>query len=262
MESGGPEEAEGIAATVVKDFAEESELPSVLEALVRVHQKYSNRRNRNAARIKFVNKRFGAEKFRALFEEEFARVKQLPTRPWQKLAWRKGDMNLPAPTTPGGVVALGLDMDLGHQGAGSVQEQHLARAGRGGHRLGHAVGREDDRPVVGTFIQLLDEHCAHRLQAVDHMAVVHDLVAHIDRGAVLLDGALDDLDGPVDPGAEAARGRQSHGDGAAFGRGGRHVGVHGRQPSPSRFDPPRRRRRKGGDSHIMESDASSRRPCG
>jgi sulfite reductase (NADPH) hemoprotein beta-component len=103
--AGGGTGGQAIAAVVVKDFAEESELPSVLEALVRVHQKYSNRRNRNAARIKFVNKRFGAERFRALFEEEYARVRQLPTRPWEKLAWRKGDTSLPAPTTPGGVVA-------------------------------------------------------------------------------------------------------------------------------------------------------------
>ena len=112
--AGGGTGGQSIAAVVVKDLAEESELPSVLEALVRVHQKYSNRRNRNAARIKFVNKRFGAEKFRALFEEEFARVKQLPTRPWQKLAWRKGDMNLPAPTTPGGVDRKSTRLNSSH----------------------------------------------------------------------------------------------------------------------------------------------------
>ena len=40
------------------------------------------------------------------------------------------------------------------------------------------------------------------------MAVVHDLVAHIDGRAELLQRQLDDLDRPVDAGAEAARGRQ------------------------------------------------------
>ena len=40
------------------------------------------------------------------------------------------------------------------------------------------------------------------------MLVVHDLVPDIDRRAVFRDGPLDDLDGPVDPGAEAARAGQ------------------------------------------------------
>ena len=139
---------------VVKDFAEESELPSVLEALVRVHQKYSNRRNRNAARIKFVNKRFGAEKFRALFEEEFARVKQLPTRPWQKLAWRKGDMNLPAPTTPGGVVAqdggpIGIVVKTPLGLYTSDQIDHLIDIAKAAGANGLRTTRDQNLVVVG-----------------------------------------------------------------------------------------------------------------
>ena len=81
----------------------------------------------------------------------------------------------------GGVVTLGLDMDLGHQGAGGVQEQQFAGAGAGGHRLGHAVRREHHRAVVRAFVQFLDEDRAHGLQPLDHVAVVHDLVAHVDR---------------------------------------------------------------------------------
>jgi hypothetical protein len=37
------------------------------------------------------------------------------------------------------------------------------------------------------------------------MLVVHDFVAHIDRRAVFLQGALDDLDGADDAGTETAR---------------------------------------------------------
>jgi hypothetical protein len=37
------------------------------------------------------------------------------------------------------------------------------------------------------------------------MVVVDDLVAHIDRRAELLERSLNDLDGTVDPCAEAAR---------------------------------------------------------
>src|SRR3546814_8480400 len=42
------------------------------------------------------------------------------------------------------------------------------------------------------------------LEVVDHVAVVHDFVAHVDRRAERLDRTLDDLDRAVDAGAEAA----------------------------------------------------------
>ena len=104
----------------------------------------------------------------------------------------------------GGEVALGLDVHLGDQRAGGVEIDHLPLHRLGRHRLRHAVGGEHHRPVVRAFLQLLDEHRAHRPQALDHVAVVDDLVAHIDRRAVLLDRPLDDLDGAVDAGAETA----------------------------------------------------------
>ncbi len=93
-----------ISASLVADFVDELDLPAVVEALVRVHQRYSNRRDRNKARIKFVNKRFGAKKFRELFEDAFAETRTMPQRPWQPLEWRQGDAAAPEPTTPGGVV--------------------------------------------------------------------------------------------------------------------------------------------------------------
>lgn len=70
-------------------FAQEQELPWIMEALIRLHQKYSDRRNRNASRIKFLVKRFGEEKFIALFGEEFERLRGLPQRPWDALHWRQ-----------------------------------------------------------------------------------------------------------------------------------------------------------------------------
>jgi sulfite reductase beta subunit-like hemoprotein len=102
--AGGGTGGIAIPASKVSDFVEEHDLPAVVEALVRLHQRYSNRRNRNQARIKFVNKRFGAEKFRMLFEEEFARTRTMPQRPWQALEWREAE-DAPEPVSPGGVVA-------------------------------------------------------------------------------------------------------------------------------------------------------------
>lgn len=111
--AGGGTGGQPVAATLVADFVTEDELPAAMEALLRLHQKYSDRRNRNKARLKFVNLRFGAEKFRALFQETFAVTRQMAQRPWPKLDWRQGDAGAPEPVSPGGVVAA-------HDGSASV----------------------------------------------------------------------------------------------------------------------------------------------
>lgn len=91
-------------AALVLDFVTEDQLPAVMETLARLHQRYSDRVNRNAARIKFVVKRFGADKFRALFQAEFDSLLALPQRPWQALAWRQPG-EAAVERTPMGVVA-------------------------------------------------------------------------------------------------------------------------------------------------------------
>ena len=53
--------------------------------------------------------------------------------------------------------------------------------------------------------QVLDEDRALSLQVVDHVGVVDDLVADVDRRAELVQRALDDLDRAIDAGAKAAR---------------------------------------------------------
>ena len=88
--------------------------------------------------------------------------------------------------------AAALEMDrrlpvhLGDQRAGGVQREEIAGLGVGGHRFGHPVGRKHHRRVgiVGDFGQFLDENRALGLEAVDHIAVMDDLVADIDRGAI------------------------------------------------------------------------------
>ena len=111
------------------------------------------------------------------------------------------------------VMALGLAMNLGDQRAGGVDVEHPPRLGLGGHRLRHAVRREHHRPVGRALVELLDEDRALGAQPVDDEAVVHDLVADIDRRAPLLERHLDDLDRPVDAGAEAARRGEVEGQG-------------------------------------------------
>jgi len=72
------------------------------------------------------------------------------------------------------------------------------------------VRAEDDGGAGGHLVQLLDEHRALRAQVLDHVLVVHDLVAHVDRRTAQLERALDDLDRALDAGAEAARAGKHH----------------------------------------------------
>jgi hypothetical protein len=66
------------------------------------------------------------------------------------------------------------------------------------------VGAEDHGVAGGHVGELFDEDGALGAQAIDDEAVVHDLVADVDRGAEEGDRPFDDLDGPFDAGAEAA----------------------------------------------------------
>ena len=126
---------------------------------------------------------------------------------------------------PGLVVALDLAVHLGDQRAGGVGEQQPAAPRLGRHRLGHAVRREHHQPVLGHLVQLLDEHRTQPAQLVDHVAVVDDLVADIDRRAVLAQGLLDHVDGALDPGAEAARAGEQDLERRERGRQGRRLSA-------------------------------------
>ena len=89
----------------------------------------------------------------------------------------------------------------------------LAARGRLGHRFRHAMGREHDRRVgVRDFVQFLDEDRALGLEALHHVAVMDDVMAHIDGRAIFGERELDDLDRPIDAGAKAARRREIDGE--------------------------------------------------
>src|SRR6187399_2303972 len=62
---------------------------------------------------------------------------------------------------------------------------------------------EDDGGAVGHLVELVDEHGAELAQSLDHVHVVHHLVPHVDRRAEQADGALDNVYGAIDSGAEA-----------------------------------------------------------
>jgi len=76
-------------AIVVEEFIPEHELLFAIEALVTLHNKYSDRTKRAKSRIKFLVERFGEEGFLQKYREEFERTKQaLASQPYPKGEWR------------------------------------------------------------------------------------------------------------------------------------------------------------------------------
>ncbi len=74
---------------VVEEFVPERELLFAMEALVTLHNKYSDRTKRAKSRIKFLVERFGEEGFVEKYREEFERTRQaLVNQPYPQGKWR------------------------------------------------------------------------------------------------------------------------------------------------------------------------------
>ncbi|GAB1234307.1 nitrite/sulfite reductase [Ferrigenium sp. UT5] len=74
---------------VVEEFIPERELLFALEALVSLHNKYSDRTKRAKSRLKFLVERFGAAGFIEKYREEFARTREaLAAQPYPQGEWR------------------------------------------------------------------------------------------------------------------------------------------------------------------------------
>jgi len=157
------------AAVKVLDFISEEEIPTVVETTARLHQRYSDRVNRNSARLKFLVKRFGEAKFVALFQEEFQRLKGLPQRPWKKLAWREpGEAEIAK--TPVGVVTQhdGLLAIVGNPPLGlfsTPQIEALAEIAEFAGLSEVRTTRDQNIVLPGVALELKDE-VIRRLEAI------------------------------------------------------------------------------------------------
>ncbi len=103
-----------------------------------------------------------------------------------------------------GGVAASLVVHLGDQRTGGVDHRQVSLGGQLLDPLGDTVGGEDGHRARRDLVQLVDEHRATGAQVLHDVPVVHDFVTHIDRRAVFLQRPLDDLDRPLDAGAETA----------------------------------------------------------
>ena len=103
-------------------------------------------------------------------------------------------------------IAPGLRVHLRDERAHRVDHDEPAALAVLPHRRRDAVGGEHADRAGRDVVLVVDEDGAEPLEPLDHMVVVDDLVAHVDRRPVLLQQDLDDLDRAVDSGAERARG--------------------------------------------------------
>ena len=102
-------------------------------------------------------------------------------------------------------VAAALIVHLGDQRTGRVDGRERARLRFVLDVSRHAMGAEDRHGARRHVLQCLDETRALRLERFDDVAIVDDLVAHVDRRAMLGQRPLDDIDRPNDAGAKPAR---------------------------------------------------------
>ena len=119
-----------------------------------------------------------------------------------------------------------LDMDLGNERTGRIEDAKPTRLRLVAHRARHAVGREHHRGSGRDVVERLDEHRPLGAKIGHDMIVVDDLVANVEGRPVLVERTLDDRVRAVDTGAETARlGKQGfHGEASV---GGRMTVVHG-----------------------------------
>jgi hypothetical protein len=138
--------------------------------------------------------------------------------PGSSLAHRADDFGVTGVADEENVVAgagvvLRFGVDLGHEGAGGVDEGHLAASGFGGDDFRNAVGGEDDGAIIRAFGEFLDEDGAHGFEAFHNVGVVDDLVPHEDGGAPFHQRLFHDLDRAIDAGAEAPGRGEEDGEG-------------------------------------------------
>lgn len=78
-------------AIVVEEFLEEQYLLASMEALISMHHKYSDRKRRAKARIKFLVGKFGVDGFLEKYQEEFERTKTAYAEyKAEPIAWQAG----------------------------------------------------------------------------------------------------------------------------------------------------------------------------
>ena len=99
---------------------------------------------------------------------------------------------------------------LGHQRAGGVNGAKATVLGRLHYRGRYAVGRKNHQGAFGDLVGLVNEDGTLFLEGADHVNVVDDLLADVDRRTVVFQRLLNGNNGTVHSGAVAAGSREQN----------------------------------------------------
>src|SRR3569832_2402774 len=81
-------------AITVEEFVEEKDLLASMEAILTLHNKYSDRKRRARARIKFLTDKIGVEGYLEKYRDELARTKvAYADYDYPKGEWRAGNFD-------------------------------------------------------------------------------------------------------------------------------------------------------------------------
>jgi len=97
---GGGLGAQPILGLKLFDYIPASEIPAACAATVETHRLYGNRDSRTTARLKFVVKKWGLEKYRQIWQEHFEEYLQKLGRPKFELKARPSEVWAPAVNEP------------------------------------------------------------------------------------------------------------------------------------------------------------------
>ena len=106
---------------------------------------------------------------------------------------------------------LRLQVDLGHEGAGGVDDAEPLGVRLRPHLGGDAVGAEDEPGALRHLRDAIDEDGAALLELPHDVAVMNDLVKGVDGRFLPAEDFIEDIVGADDAGAEAAGGGEGRG---------------------------------------------------
>src|SRR3974390_1164205 len=98
----------------------------------------------------------------------------------------------------------GFQMHLGHQGTGRVDNLQMLCRGFLSHFRRGPMRTEDGYRACRNVVNLLDKDHAPGPEGLDHVAIVHNLLANVDGAFENGQGYFHDFDGSVHAGTEAA----------------------------------------------------------
>ena len=100
---------------------------------------------------------------------------------------------------------LGPHVDFGNQGACGIDDAQIFFPGGPYRGRGNSVGAENDRRVLGHFLQALDEHGAPNFEVFHDMPIMNNFVQDVSRPSVTVEGLTNDFDGSSGSGAKPSR---------------------------------------------------------